>query len=177
MAFRAEIEDFGSFYERTYPAAYRTAWAILRDRGAAADAVQEAYLSAYRDRDRFRGDAPAQAWLLRIVVNRVVADARRPRPRPVELDVAGEVVSPGDDVGRATDHLSLDAAMRALEPRARAAVVLRYYHDLDYATIATILGTNANNVGVILHRAVERLRHELGRDEPGTVVLEEVRHG
>ena len=67
--------------------------------------------------------------------------------------------------------------MLALEPRSRAAVVLRYYHDLDYATIATILGTNANNAGVILHRAVEKLRHELGRDEPGSVVLEEVRRG
>lgn len=38
--------------------------------------------------------------------------------------------------------------MRVLEPRARAAVVLRYYFDLDYAAIAAILGTNANNVGV-----------------------------
>ena len=177
MAFRAEIEDFGSFYERTYPAAFRVAWAITRDRGAAADVVQDAYVSAYRERDRFRGDAPAQAWLLRIVVNRAVSDGRRPRPRLVQLDLAGSAAAPGDDVGRATDHLSLDAAMRALEARARAAVVLRYYHDLDYATIATILGTNANNAGVILHRAVEKLRHELGRDEPGTVVLEEVRHG
>jgi RNA polymerase sigma-70 factor (ECF subfamily) len=119
MAFRAEIEDFGSFYERTYPAAFRVAWAITRDRGAAADVVQEAYVSAYRERDRFRGDAPAQAWLLRIVVNRAVSDGRRPRPRLVQLDLAGSAAAPGDDVGRATDHLALDAAMRALEPRAR----------------------------------------------------------
>ncbi len=177
MAFRAEIEDFGSFYERSYATAFRTAWAITRDRGAAADVVQEAYVSAYRERDRFRGDAPAQAWLLRIVVNRALSDARRPRPRLVQLDLAGEAAAPGDDLARATDHLSLDVAMRALDARARAAVVLRYYHDLDYAAIATILGTNASHAGVILHRAVEKLRHELGRDEPGTVVLEEVRHG
>jgi RNA polymerase sigma-70 factor (ECF subfamily) len=177
MAFKVELEDFGSFYERTYPSAFRTAWAILRDRGAAADAVQDAYLSAYRQRDRFRGDAPALAWLLRIVVNRAFAEGRRRRPRVVQLETAGETATPGDEVVRATDHLSLDAAMLVLEPRSRAAVVLRYYHDLDYATIASILGTNANNVGVILHRAVEKLRHELGRVEPGTVVLEEVRHG
>lgn len=177
MAFLAELEDFGSFYERTYATAYRTAWAILRDRGAAADAVQDAYLSAYRERGRFRGEAPAQAWLLRIVVNRAFAEGRRPHPRLVQLEVAGEAASPADDVARATDHLSLDAAMVVLEPRSRAAVVLRYYHDLDYATIATILGTNANNVGVILHRAVERLARELGRDAPEPVTREEVRHG
>jgi methylmalonyl-CoA mutase C-terminal domain/subunit len=49
MAFRAEIEDFGSFYERTYPAAFRVAWAITRDRGAAAEVVQDAHVSAYRE--------------------------------------------------------------------------------------------------------------------------------
>jgi RNA polymerase sigma-70 factor (ECF subfamily) len=177
MAFRAELDDFGSFYERTYLAAFRTAWAILRDRGAAADAVQEAYLSAYRERERFRGDAPARSWLLRIVVNRALADARRPHPRLLDLDVAGDPAAPGDDLARATDHVSLDAAMDALEPRARAAVVLRYYHDLDHGTIAGILGTNANNVGVILHRALERLQREMGRPDDMTIPLQEVRHG
>jgi RNA polymerase sigma-70 factor (ECF subfamily) len=126
MAFRAELDDFGSFYERTYPAAYRTALAIMRDRGAAADAVQEAYLAAYRERGRFRGDAPALAWLLRIVVNRAITEARRPRPRLVALDVATAAVAPADDERRATDHHVLVGALAALEPRARAAIVLRY---------------------------------------------------
>ncbi len=177
MAFRAELDDFGSFYERTYPAAYRTAWAILRDHGAAADAVQDAYLAAYRERARFRGDAPAQAWLLRIVVNRAISEARRPRPRLVAIDVAGPTAAPADDVRRATDHLALAGALATLEPRARAALVLRYYHDFDYATIATILGTNANNVGVILHRAIERLQGELGSADAATFPIQEVRHG
>jgi RNA polymerase sigma factor (sigma-70 family) len=175
MAFRAELEDFGGFYERTYAAAYRTAWAILRDRGAATDAVQDAYLSAYRERDRFRGDAPARSWLLRIVVNRALAEIRRPHPRLLELDVAGDATAPGDELARATDHLSLDAAMQVLEPRARAAVVLRYYDDLDHASIATVLGTNANNVGVILHRALIRLQAEMGRTDGLTVPLQGVR--
>jgi len=177
MAFRTELEDFGSFYERTYAAAYRTAWAILRDRGAAADAVQEAYLSAYRERERFRGEAPARSWLLRIVVNRALAEVRRSHPHLLALDVAGDPAAPGDDVARATDHASLDAAMGALDPRSRAAVVLRYYHDLDHAAIAAALGTNANNVGVILHRALERLQREMGRPDDMTIPLQEVRHG
>lgn len=176
MAFRAELDDFGSFYERSYPAAYRTAWAILRDRGSAGDVVQEAYLAAYRERARFRGEAPAQAWLLRIVVNRAISEARR-RPRLVALDAATPEAAPADDVRRATDRLVLDGALGVLEPRDRAAVVLRYYHDLDYATIALILGTNANHVGVILHRALERLQRELGRPDAATIPVQEVRHG
>jgi RNA polymerase sigma factor (sigma-70 family) len=177
MAFRAELEDFGAFYERTYAVAYRTAWAIARDEATATDAVQDAYLSAYRERRHFRGDSPARAWLLRIVANRVLADLRRPRHRLLALEVAGDVRAPGDDLDRTTDHVSLDAAMAVLDPRSRAAIVLRYYDDLDHAGIARILGTNANNVGVILHRALERLQREMGRSVDVTIPLEEVRHG
>ena len=177
MAFRAELEDFGAFYERTYAAAYRTAWAIARDEGAATDAVQDAYLSAYRERGRFRGEVPARSWLLRIVVNQVLADLRRPRHRLLELEMANDVTAPGDELARATDHMSLDAAMSVLDPRARAAIVLRYYDDLDHADIAKVLGTNANNVGVILHRALERLQREVGRADSVTIPLQEVRHG
>jgi RNA polymerase sigma-70 factor (ECF subfamily) len=178
MAFLGDLEDFGAFYEHTYPVAYRTAWAILRDSGLAADAVQDAYLSAYRDRRRFRGDAPARSWLLRIVVNAALATARRPRPRLVAIDGIEELVpAPTDDFQRAADHLALDHALRGLDARSRAAVVLRYYVDMDYAEIAQALGTNANHVGVILHRALERLERELRRPEGTTVALAEVQHG
>ena len=178
MAFLGEIEDFGAFYERTYPVAYRTAWAILRDAGQADDAVQDAFVSAYRDRARFRGDAPAQAWLLRIVVNAALSTTRRPRPRLVAIDSVEDLLpTPVDDVSRAADHLALDGAMASLDPRSRAAVALRYYVDLDYAEIAKALGTNANNVGVILHRALERLEHELRRPDGTVVPVGEVQHG
>ncbi|HEX8025074.1 MAG TPA: sigma factor, partial [Candidatus Limnocylindrales bacterium] len=55
--FRREIADFAAFYERTYDLAYRTALGILREPALAADVTQEAYVAAYRDRDRFRGDS------------------------------------------------------------------------------------------------------------------------
>jgi RNA polymerase sigma-70 factor (ECF subfamily) len=178
MAFAGEIEDFGAFYERTYPVAYRTAWAILREGTAAADAVQDAYVSAYRDRGRFRGEAPARAWLLRIVVNRCLANVRRrPQPRLVALDEGIDPADPGDDPARLTDHLALDEAMRALDARSRAAVVLRYYADMDHAAIGEALGTNANHVGVILHRALERLQREMRREDGLVVELREVRRG
>lgn len=178
MAFLGDLEDFGAFYERTYPVAYRTAWAILRDHGAAADAVQDAYLLAYRERGKFRGDAPARAWLLRIVANVAITSVRRPRPRLVAIDGVDAVLpDAADDLGRSTDHLALDDALAGLDPRSRAAVVLRYYADLDRDAIAMALGTNANNVGVILHRALERLERELRAPEGTGVALGEVHHG
>jgi RNA polymerase sigma factor (sigma-70 family) len=159
MAFRIELADFGGFYERTYQAAFRTALGIVRQASLAADVTQDAYASAYRQRDRFRGQAPAEAWLHRIVVNAALSALRRDRPTVHEIPVA-DPVSP--DASRlAAERLALFDALDVLAPRQRAAVILRYYHDYDYATIARILDTTATNVGAMLSRALDRLRVEL----------------
>ena len=159
MAFRAELDDFGAFYEGSYQGAYRTALAIVRDPGLAADVTQDAYVLAFRDRGRFRGDAPATAWFHRILVNAALTGLRRRSSRPREIP-PDELRGPsGADESRATaDRLSILSALGVLEPRSRAAIVLRYYHDHDYQTIGRILGTSPGNVGVILTRALDRLR-------------------
>jgi RNA polymerase sigma-70 factor (ECF subfamily) len=163
MAFRAELADFESFYERTYPGAYRTALAIVRDPSLASDVTQDAYVKAYRERDRFRGDAPVAAWLHRIVVNEALSGVRKQgrRPREIDMTTVWDLSAGSGDVARVSDRLSILDALHVLTPRARAAVVLRYYHDHDYATIARILGTSTGNVGALLSRSLDRLRIEL----------------
>jgi RNA polymerase sigma-70 factor (ECF subfamily) len=160
VAFRSELDDFGAFYERTYQVAFRTALGIVRDGALAADVTQEAYVVAYEQRDRFRGEAPGQAWLHRIVVNRCLMTLRRQRPMVREIEPAD--AGSADATPGSTDRVAILAALDELSPQQRAAVVLRYYHDYDYATIARILGTTSTNVGAILNRARERLRAELG---------------
>ncbi|MGH2467055.1 MAG: RNA polymerase sigma factor, partial [Candidatus Limnocylindrales bacterium] len=74
-----------------------------------------------------------------------------------------------DPVGAAPDRLdglAIRAALEELPPRQRAAIVLRYYHDLDYAAIARILDTSVGNVGALLSRAVQRLRVEFDSEGP-----------
>jgi RNA polymerase sigma-70 factor (ECF subfamily) len=160
MAFRIDVADFSTFYERTYDGCYRTALGIVRDPALAADITQDAYVAAYQKRDDFRGDAPGFAWLHTIVVNHALAAIRRKRPTVTEVEVAD--ISRGPDHARATsDRVSLFAALETLNPRQRAAVVLRYYHDYDYATIARIMGTSSTNVGALLSRALDQLRATL----------------
>jgi len=162
VAFRLELADFGAFYERTYAVAYRTALGIVRDPALAADVTQDAYVAAYRHRDRFRGEAPSGAWLHRIIVNRALSVLRRrPATRP-GADLTPLLVP--DDAAGTTSRLALLDALDGLSPRHRAAVILRYYHDYDYATIAQILGTTTTNVGAMLSRALDRLRVALDRD-------------
>jgi RNA polymerase sigma factor (sigma-70 family) len=171
MAFLGELADFARFYESTYAGAYRTALAIVREAGLAADVTQESYVKAYRERHRFRGDAPVAAWLHRIVVNEAITGIRKRSrgPREIDMSRAWSATTGSGDVGRVTDRLSILEALDVLTPRARAAVVLRYYHDYDYATIARILGTSAGNVGVLLTRSLDRLKTELETVPPGVI--------
>lgn len=169
VAFRNEIADFPAFYERTYPAAFRTAYGICGDFGMAEDVTQDAYVAAYRDRDRFRGDAPVGAWLQRIVVNKAISAVRRRQVVwLVPLDPAQHDRLTGT-APDAIDPVSLQAALAGLNADQRAAVVLRYYHDFDYATIATILGTTSGNVGSLLSRAMIHLRRDLGDPDDSQV--------
>lgn len=156
MAFRFEIADFSAFYERTHDVAYRTALGIVRDPALAADVTQEAYVSAYQHRSRFRGDAPSGAWLHRIVVNQALSALRRRRATRRDADLSS-LMAP-DDAAGTTSRLAILDALDGLSARQRAAVILRYYHDYDYATIAQILGTSSTNVGAMLTRALDRLR-------------------
>jgi RNA polymerase sigma-70 factor (ECF subfamily) len=166
MAFRLEIADFGAFYERTYDVAYRTALGIIRDAALAADATQEAYVAAYRQRDRFRGDAPSAAWLHRIVVNQALATLRRRRDADRVTDLSPSMAP---DHARSTNsRLVVFEALDSLTPRHRAAVILRYYHDYDYATIALILKTTSTNVGAMLSRALDVLGRALEPDQGST---------
>lgn len=164
--FLPDIADFDAFYERTYQRAYRTALAIVRNHAMAADVTQEAFVAAYGQRGRFRGDAPGEMWLHRIVVNAALAAVRRRGPVIRELTMTERGSA---DHARATaDRVVLFAALGELPPRHRAVVVLRYYHGYDYATIARILGTTPTNVGAMLSRARDRLKVEL-EPRPGTV--------
>lgn len=177
MAFRAELDDFGAFYEGSYQRAYRTALAIVRDPGLAADVTQDAYVLAFRDRTRFRGDSPATAWFHRILVNAALTGLRRRSSRPREIppdEMWGG--SGGDETNASSERLSVLAALGVLDPRSRAAVVLRYYHDHDYETIGRILGTSPGNVGVILTRALVRLRTVL-EPEPDVVAADRIGGG
>lgn len=189
MGHREQLADFGAFYERTYPTALRVAYGIVGERAMADDVTQDAYAAAYRERDRYRGDGPPEAWLYRIVVNTALGALRHQRVRwIVPLDPDAQERSAGGPMGGSaalTDHAALAEGLQHLDPRARSAVVLRYYLDLDYQRIAAILGTSESNVGSILSRSLDRLRIAMApapilpgaTPAPATLAKEAGRHG
>jgi RNA polymerase sigma factor (sigma-70 family) len=143
-------EQFSEFYRRECPRQVRRATLILGSPEAAHDAVHDAFVAVFRHWDELTNGGP---YLERAVLNRcrdlcrrgIVARRRTPRP---SVDV------PEIDV-------PLFDALSTLPFNQRAAVVLRYYHQLTEFEIAELLHCRPGSVGPWIHRGLERLRKEL----------------
>ena len=141
--YRARLADFR-----------RVATAIVGDPEQGADAVQEAFGSALRKRKSFRGEGSLEAWLWRLVVNQA-RDERRSARR------ARAAAPPSTNGSAPSEDARLAAAITALPERQRLAVFLRYYADLDYASIAAALGIKGGTVAAALNSAHDTLRKTL----------------
>jgi RNA polymerase sigma-70 factor, ECF subfamily len=154
-------DDFDNLYRATYPRIFATLVVILKDRAAAEDATQEAFLRAFRAWKSWKQDAPAEAWVHRIALN--VAFTRRRREQFQEV---GKLIlhlgRPGDPNLTASEHPDLSQELRALPPKQAAAIVLRYLHGYSNREIALSLGVPERTVASRLAAAKARLRVRLG---------------
>jgi RNA polymerase sigma-70 factor (ECF subfamily) len=162
---------------------YRVARSMLRDSAEAEDALQEAYLAAYRSLPGFRGEASLATWLSRVVVNectgRLRRKARRDNIIPIlsahELPQQEEEQSMPDPLARGDDTPE-DAAARselaallerridALPDGFRAVFVLRCVEELSVEETAAILKLPEATVRTRLFRARAQLRESLTQD-------------
>jgi RNA polymerase sigma-70 factor, ECF subfamily len=142
---------WGELFTRHADAAWRTAFAIVRDHARAEDVVQDAFVRAIRAADRFDRDRPFRPWLLRIVTNRAL-DVLRHEAFATPGDVEPGGAADGDD-----DPTDVRGAIAQLDPDRRAVVVLRYWLDLSPSEIADRLGVPVGTVGSRLARALDDL--------------------
>jgi RNA polymerase sigma-70 factor (ECF subfamily) len=145
---------------RLYDAQLRAyAYRLLRDRSLMDDALQNAYLSAYRTIGRFRGDASFKNWMYRIVHNACI-DLIRKRRDDAELFESAAVA---DDPATARDvRLDLVAAFDRMTTEHRAVLVLIDVEGLDYGEAAQILSIPIGTVRSRLNRARSAMRDILG---------------
>jgi RNA polymerase sigma-70 factor (ECF subfamily) len=146
---------------------YRTARAILRDDAEAEDAVQEAYLRAYRALDTFRGQAKFSTWLVRIAANEALMRRRRnrsgaevvPMDGTIEMEAQADV-SQGDHMLRRL----LEKRIDALPDGYRAVFVLRALEELSVEETAAALELPEVTVRTRFFRARALLREALARE-------------
>ncbi|MHB8555080.1 MAG: RNA polymerase sigma factor [Candidatus Dormibacteria bacterium] len=166
--------DFDRLYQATYPRVYATLVTIMRDRAAAEDCAQEAYLRAFKAWKGWKQDAPAEAWVHRIALNVAFSHGRRERLRDVGelLRRLGRPDLPPDPTAEVGSPLL--AALRTLPPKQAAVVVLRHLHGYTNREIAASLGIPEATAASRLATAKARLRTLLDeRIEAGMVTLGE----
>jgi RNA polymerase sigma factor (sigma-70 family) len=151
----AALTDIEAVYRLRFAQFCVVAAAILRDRDAARDTVQDAFAKAVRDRREYRCEGPLEAWLWRMVVNTALTERRKRSPRTT-LELA--------EHRTADDEMEMDdvrAAIHSLPERQRLVVFLRYWADLDYLAIADVLAVAPGTVAAALHAAHRSVRNHL----------------
>jgi RNA polymerase sigma factor (sigma-70 family) len=146
---------------RALPVARRTAMGVLGDAEAAADVAQEVAITAVRRAASLRDPAALDGWLHRIAVRAALREARRAgRRRAAER--AGHDPRPAADDAALGDAL---AVLEGLPARQRAALTLRYVHDLPDAAIARALRCRPGTVRSLLSRGRDAVRAALEDDQ------------
>jgi len=153
---------------------YRLAYTILHDPGDAVDATQDVFVRAFERWDRYDPQRPLRPWLHAITSRLALDRLRRRRVRRLAMPaLARDAASPAsgayaghDPAATVPRRESVEAALAALQPVPRAAVLLRHRYGYDYAEIGAILGLSTSNVGAVLSRARAALRVRLSDDAP-----------
>jgi RNA polymerase sigma-70 factor (ECF subfamily) len=135
------------------------------DPAVARDVTQEVFLKLMTSIAQFRGDAEFSTWLYRLVVNACMDAARRRRSDTAISERSrmspGEPGSQEEDFARAQMAKSVRAAVAALPPKFRIAVLLRYFDDLTYEQMANVLHCSMGTVASRLSRGHKMLAERL----------------
>ncbi|OGO54865.1 MAG: hypothetical protein A2V85_00470 [Chloroflexi bacterium RBG_16_72_14] len=172
-----DAEAYGDLVTMHQAAAFRVARLLAGSAAEAEDAAQEAFVKAYLALGRFRAGAPFRPWLLQVVGNEARNRRRALGRRTGLLDRAviafrGSAGAGGPSpetavlLGELRDEVR--AALLRLRDEERTIVACRYLLDLSEAETASALGVPPGTVKSRLHRAMGRLRSELGEAGPAT---------
>ena len=164
---RGSREAFGELFALHWARVHRAAFLIVRDRAAAEDIAQEAFIAALRHLDGFDSRRPLGPWLNRIVVNRSIDWTRAIRLRGEVradpwLEDSALAAEPGPDSRAPELSEELMVALGRLSVDRRAVVVMRYLLEYTPAEIAAALDLPTGTVNSRLRRALDQLGADYG---------------
>ena len=153
---------------------YRLCFRMLGNAEDAADMTQETFLKAWRNLDRFQGDAAFSTWLYRLASNCCLDFLRSQKRRPTvsmttedddgeeqTIEVADDSATPEEELLLKEERSEIARAMASLDEEQRQILSLRVVNDLSYTESAEILDIKEGTVKSRLARARENLRKKL----------------
>ncbi|HET7087720.1 MAG TPA: sigma-70 family RNA polymerase sigma factor [Anaerolineae bacterium] len=181
---KGDLDAFNTLVLAYQHQVYNLAYRIMGDEASAADATQEAFISAYKHMESFRGDS-FKSWIFRIVTNACYDELRRRKRRPassleglvgdedleIEYDIPDESETPETRVERRELAQVIEFGIGTLPPDQRITLVLSDMQGMSYHEIAAITGANLGTVKSRLSRARAKLRDYLvasGELSPGS---------
>lgn len=157
-AIQGDRKAFEMIIQTHTRALFAVAYGILQDRGEAEDAVQDALVKAWKSRWRVRDPEKFPAWLCMIARHRA-RDVFR-KGRTVPLSETHEAIDP-EPIDTTSVDQRLHAVLASLPEVHRSALMLRYFEEMDYASIEKLLGLTNGALRGILGRALATMRKQL----------------
>ncbi|HWZ27693.1 MAG TPA: RNA polymerase sigma factor [Gemmatimonadales bacterium] len=155
-----DVEAFGVLITRYESGLLRFATRMLGSRDAAADAVAEGLVRAYRHLATCRDPARFRTWVYRIVANRCKSHLARRPIGDVSLDDVPPVAAPedaGEGLERSEQLERLERALARLAPEKREAFVLKHLDGMSYEEMSVVTGARIPTLKMRVHRAREAL--------------------
>ncbi len=171
-ALEGELDAFNTLVLHYQDMAYNVAYRIMGEHGAADDATQEAFITAYQKLEQYRGGS-FKAWLLRIVTNNCYDELRRRQRQPLtplkpELSdgetlenpywIEDETATPEEETEQTELQQAIQQCINELDNKFRIVLVLVDVEGLDYESAAQAAGTPIGTVKSRLARARERVQ-------------------
>jgi RNA polymerase sigma-70 factor (ECF subfamily) len=161
QGFEDIVEEYGDFV-------YNLTYRILGNHADAEDAAQDAFLAAYRNFHRFRGESKVSTWLYRIATNAALMKLRKDRnPRTLtqtgydELQLTSPLEGPEKLALNSELREHLEEGLELLPPNLKTAVVLRDIQGLSNEEAAEVLDISVSSLKARLHRGRVLLRQHL----------------
>jgi len=165
LAIAGDREAFDALASASIGRLYAVAALILRDPDRAADATQDALVSAWRDLSAIRDPDRFEAWLHRVLVRCCYREAARERRRRlVEIHAVVDERSGRDVIPSLVDRDQLDRAFQRLDVEERTVIVLHHIEGFLLTEIADVLGIPLGTVKSRLHRGKRTMRAALDAD-------------
>ncbi len=167
QALRGDLEAFNRLVELYQDMLFGLTYRVVNDRDAAADAVQEAFFSAYRNLARFSGDS-FRSWLTRIAINAAtdILRVRKRRPADPYPEWEDDSWQPPTDESESPERTAIlrsrnraiAEAMTQITADQRTAILLFDVEGYDYQEIADMTGVSLGTVKSRIHRGRLALR-------------------
>jgi RNA polymerase sigma-70 factor (sigma-E family) len=157
---------FAGFVRSNTGALLRTAYLLTGDSSAAEELVQDTLVRLYPKWDKVEAADVQIAYVRRSLTNTFLNSKRRPSSRELVLDILPERGDPRDATDQFADRDEIWTLLRTLPDRQRAALVMRFFHDLPDSEIADALECRIGTVRSLISRGLTSMREQSAPGQP-----------